>query len=70
MPPKKNVNNELARILARRRAHVNRFVTNNHPRNDTPRPRATPPKLTQAQVAAFWRELEPLLASRRRLANR
>ena len=63
------INAELARILARRRAHANRYTSNVAP-NVAPRPRAQPvaPRqgLTPAQANAFWRELQALLNARRR----
>lgn len=71
---KKNggMNAELARILARRRAQANRFTSNGSalPRPAPARPRNAPaPRFTQAQVNAFWRELQAQLNARRRLSG-
>ena len=74
MTSKKNgINAELARILARQRTHTNRFTSNGNrftPQPAPARPRNAPaPRLTQAQVNAFWRELQAKLNARRRLPN-
>lgn len=61
-----NVGNELARLLARRRALANRFVVESPASRPRPRPPPPPPpRLTAAQANAFWRELLAQLERRR-----
>lgn len=68
MAKKKNnsIGNELARVLARRRAIANRFIVEPPAARPAP-PRPTPrPRLTAAQANAFWRELLAQLERRRK----
>lgn len=68
---KKKSNNNLARVMAARRAHANRFVVNapvvKPSRPSAPRP--APRLATAAQANALWRELAAALERRRRMSG-